>query len=410
MGAEPAAILASCLAAASLVAGVYYSVILQRIISARSWLPTLRDAHRRMAGPPVTGGVCIIIPAHNEQAVIGHAVRSVLAQEVDDLRLVLVLDRCTDGTRAEAERAAGGDPRVEIIENHDCPAGWTGKNNALRRGVEDSRGASGAARLLFIDADVTLRPGAINAAVWLADEKRLDLLTLMTTLTSDRWFERIVQPASCFELGRLFPLDRVNSDRAPRALANGQFMLFRREAYDAIGGHGRVKDELLEDIAFARVMRTRKVNRKFGCFMADGLVVCRMYRDWPTFIRGWKRIYTELLRRRVARLRRAAWRIRIIDLLCPVCAAGAIVAGAAAIARGHTLIGAGAAGVGAVTLGAMLIVLVIVYRKQHTPAAWLAMYPVGAWMTSRLLLKAASDLRRGNAISWGGLTYAREAR
>lgn len=132
-----AAILLS-LAALSLVAAVYFGVILQRMVSARRWLPTLATAAREQ-GPsgnttqPESQSVCVIIPAHNEASVIAEAVRTVLPQEVDDLRLVLVLDRCTDDTRAFAEAAAAGDPRLEIIENDNCPEGWTGKNNALRR-------------------------------------------------------------------------------------------------------------------------------------------------------------------------------------------------------------------------------------------------------------------------------------
>lgn len=408
-----AAILLS-LAALSLVAAVYFGVILQRMVSARRWLPTLATAAREQ-GPsgnttqPESQSVCVIIPAHNEASVIAEAVRTVLAQEVDDLRLVLVLDRCTDDTRAFAESAAAGDPRLEIIENDNCPEGWTGKNNALRRGAEESRGVSDADRLLFIDADVILEPGAISAAIHLADQRDLDLLSLMTTLTCDRWFERIVQPASCFELGRLFPLDRVNRDTEQRALANGQFMLFRKAAYDAIEGHHRVKHELLEDIAFARLMRTKKVNRRFGCFLADGLVVCRMYRDWPTYQRGWKRIYTELLRRRVDRLRRAAWRVRLVDIISPIAAIAGASLGAFALARGHW-IGWLPVIVGTIALANYTIVMTLIYRAQRVPLIYLPLFPIGALITSFLLSRAAKDLRTGKAISWGGMSYAREAR
>lgn len=408
MGVSPLLISALLLAGLSLGVVVYFGVILQRMIAARSWLPTLRAGLDDSATSDA-GSVCVIIPAHNERAVIAGAVRTVLDQDIADLRLVLVLDRCTDDTRAEAERAAGGDGRLEIIENDACPEGWTGKNNALRRGAEDSRGARDADRLLFVDADVVLKPGAIRAAIRLAERRDLDLLSLMTTLTCDRWFERMVQPASCFELGRLFPLDRVNRDRGARALANGQFMLFRRSAYDAIGGHHRVRDELLEDIAFAREMRRKKVNRRFGCFMADDLVVCRMYRDWPTYRRGWKRIYTELLRRRLTRLRRACWRVRYVDIAGPIFCVGAAALGAAAVSRGESL-GWIALGVGGAGLLLFLTVLAMIYRAQRVPLIWLPLFPVGAWITSRLLAEAARDLRAGRAISWGGMSYAREAR
>lgn len=415
----------ACLLLAPLVAGVlvYYAIALTRIRRARRSLPTLRQVMDRAAADAASDSavpsVCVIIPAHNEEAIIGHAVRTVLAQDIPDLRLVLVLDRCTDGTRAAALAAAeevgggsGGDGkgRLEIIENTSCPEGWTGKNNALRRGAEESRGAADADFLLFIDADVMLEPGAVRGALRLADERKLDLLSLATTLTCDLWFERIVQPACCFELGRLFPLDRVNRADNPRAMANGQFMLFRAEAYRAIDGHHRVKHEVLEDGAFARLMRTRKVNRPFGCFMADGAVVCRMYRQYDTFRRGWKRIYLEMLRRRVARLRRAAWRIRIIDIFGPAAALAMIALGAWLASAGDPLIGWGAMALGSAAFAVYVAVLWIIYRAQHVPLRWLPAYPVGAWITARLLAEAARDLRAGGSISWGGMTYQLEAR
>lgn len=415
MGAALQTAFLTTLAALAFVDAVYFGVILYRMSRARKWLPTLGSDAEFPPRPtdgcpgPAAGGVCVIIPAHNEEAVIGGAVRTVLGQAVEDLRLVLVLDRCSDRTREAAEDAAAGDPRLEIIENDACPEGWTGKNNALRRGAEESRGAGDAAHLLFVDADVILEPGAIARALALADSRDLDLLSLMTTLTCQRWFERIVQPASCFELGRLFPLDRVNRDVEPRALANGQFMLFRKSAYDAIGGHHGVKDELLEDIALARLMRRRKVSRRFGCFLADGLVVCRMYRDWPTYQRGWKRIYTELLRRRTARLTRAAWRVRLVDILSPIACVASIAMGIVMVVRENAFgwVGVGAGGAGIL---AFLIVLGVVYRAQRVPLVYLPLYPVGAWITSRLLAGAARDLRAGRPIAWGGMSYAREAR
>src|SRR5205823_291327 len=92
----------------------------------------------------------------------------------------------------------------------------------------------------------------IRACVALLERRRLDLLSLLSTLTCDTWFERLAQPAAGFELVRQYPISRANRRSNPRAFANGQFMLFRRAAYDAIGGHGAVHDELLEDLALAR--------------------------------------------------------------------------------------------------------------------------------------------------------------
>jgi chlorobactene glucosyltransferase len=59
--------------------------------------------------------------------------------------------------------------------------------------------------------------------------------------------------------------------------ANGQFMLFRRSAYEAVGGHEAVRGHLVDDVALARALRERgeKVRNRNG----RGWVVCRMYED-----------------------------------------------------------------------------------------------------------------------------------
>src|SRR5690606_10328374 len=61
----------------------------------------------------------VIIPAHDEEQLIGTAVRSVLASvyELGDLQVVVVADNCTDGTAGLAERAGATALR------HSAPGG-----------------------------------------------------------------------------------------------------------------------------------------------------------------------------------------------------------------------------------------------------------------------------------------------
>ena len=54
-------------------------------------------------------------------------------------------------------------------------------------------------------------------------------------------------------LGLGFPMEETNNPDSPVAFAAGPFMLFRREAYTAIGGHRALADEVVEDLALARL-------------------------------------------------------------------------------------------------------------------------------------------------------------
>jgi hypothetical protein len=184
-------------------------------------------------------------------------------------------------------------------------------------------------------------------------------------------------------------------------------MLFRKFSYDAIGGHRRVKDELLEDIALAQKLQHKKRPYVGGCLMADGVFRCRMYSDWPRFRRGWKRIFTEASKREPGKLASAGRRLRLTGVVFPAAALLALAAGPIVLATRADPLGWWLAGAGALGIALFFIALSLVYRAQHAPAWETLLYPIGAWRVGSILLEAARDLRRGVATEWGGRTYAR---
>ena len=422
-----AAIPLFALAGASLVCAGYYAVVAYRILRSLKRLPTLASALPLADEVAFWPSLCVVVPAHNEQDVIGALACSLREQDYPSLSVVFALDRCTDDTEAilRAELAGAGappslgrtlapaeplDPRFEIITIDNCPDDWAGKVHAAHTGVTRSAAAESADLLLFTDADTWFHPSALRAAVTLLTNRHLDLLSLLPTLTMHHWFERIVQPAAAFELIRRYPLDRLNRHSRLR-FANGQFLLFKRDAYEALGGHARVKDALLEDLAFAKLITRQKSRRRLGVLLSGGLFRCRMYADWSEFRRGWKRIYTEASHRRVKRLRRDAWRIRLLGALLPALALLTLAAGFfvwlaledAPLAI--VLVVSGALGLLGFALGAGLA-----ERTQGLPPHLVLTYPIGAWLTGSILREAAADLAAGRKTLWAGRAYAREAR
>jgi hypothetical protein len=186
-------------------------------------------------------------------------------------------------------------------------------------------------------------------------------------------------------------------------------MLFRRGLYDDIGGHERVKSELLEDIAFARHLdRVKKsMPSRWAVFLSGGMLRCRMYRSWESFRRGWKRIYAEASLRQPAQMREWAWRNRAVGGVLPLTGPLALAAGAGTLAWGDAPLGISLLSLGAAACLACGVALARVYRDQGLPA-WRALtYPVGAWMVSALLSRAAEDLETGRKTVWAGREYAR---
>ncbi|MEX2217872.1 MAG: glycosyltransferase [Phycisphaerales bacterium] len=402
-------LLAWLLDAACLALAVFWAVALFRLVRTALMVPTARAGLRL---PPPAGPappVCAVIPAHNEEATIGGLVASLRAQDYPALRVVLCLDRCTDGTLAAVRRAIGGDGRFEVVEVAACPEGWAGKVNAVAAGTATAA-ARGADLLLFADADTQLDPACIRACVALLRERRLDLLSLLSTLTCGRWFERLVQPAAGFELVREYPIVRANRRQSPRAFANGQFMLIRREAFEGAGGHEAVHDELLEDLALAR--RLADAGRPIGVFLAAGLLRCRMYETWPAFRAGWKRIFVEASHRKLGRLRRNGFYATFSGAVLPALTLlnvpwSLLLLGAGGEAASAGEMGLWLAGAGLVAWAAGNLAA---YRMAGVPLWVLPGAPVGSWLLGRIMAEAATDLRDGVPIRWAAREYVRERR
>ena len=409
----PIAIPLILLATLAVASAVFWTVVLVQVVRTRR-LPTLRDGLRspgaNLAARSATPAVCVVIPAHNEVARLPRCAATLLAQDWPNLRVVFALDRCTDGTADAVRAVIRGDPRFTVLEIAHCPEDWAGKVHACHAAVTQSGAADDAAFLLFADADTTFDPACVRAAVALTEDQGYGLLSILSTLESHAWFERVVQPAAGMELLRQYPPLRVSTGprEAQRPFANGQFLLFTRAAYDASGGHAAVRQELLEDIALAR--RAWHAGQRVGLLFADAMLHCRMYETWPQFRRGWKRIYTESANRLAPRLRQLAWRLRITGFGLPLASLLALVAGGVAFALTRDPLGLVTLLCGITGLEAMALALAAGFGLSRTALSSIPAYPLGAWLAAGIMTEAARDLEQGVATQWAGRSYAREAR
>lgn len=262
------------LLAASLLNAAMVPTVWRIIRATNGWLRV------PAAQPPGTWEaprVSLIVPARNEERSIERCVRSLLTQEYprDRVRVLVLDDRSTDRTGEILARLAAEDARLTVLTGAPLPGGWVGKCWALHQA---SRHADPGSRyLLFTDADTVHTPHMLTSVVRFAEARALDLLSLGTGQELGSWGERLFLPTILtFAVSGHGTVSEVN-DPARRAVAkaNGQFMLFRTTAYEAIGGHEAVKSEIVEDFALARL--TKRLGHRLA--LADGrdLVRVRMY-------------------------------------------------------------------------------------------------------------------------------------
>jgi hypothetical protein len=252
----------------------------------RRW--TLAPRETGQPVPPVT--VCV--PARNEEGNIGRCVGAILASEGVDLELIVVDDASTDATAAEARTAAVNDPRVRLLEGRPPAPGWSGKAWALAQAAAD------AARpwILFVDADVTLHPRALLAALAQAEAERLDLLSLFGTWSLESFWERVAIPVLGWVVRAATNLDAVNDPARPDAFANGQFILARRSAYERVGGHRAVRAEVLDDVRLAQAFK--RVASRIQLLHAPWAFRARLYRSLGEIVRGYVKNFYEGMGRR----------------------------------------------------------------------------------------------------------------
>ena len=359
---------------------------------------------------PPPGGwpkVSVVIPAHNEEALIARSVEGMRAQNYPNLHFIFVLDRCTDRTEERIREAIGDDRRFTVHPISECPSDWAGKCNAARAGARFALEA-GAEYLLFTDADVLFDPDLVQSAVALSIREHSDLLSALSTLTSNSWEEFVVQPVASLNLVRMHPTDLVNRTVNPRAFANGQFMLFTRSIYETIGGHDAVSDDLLEDIAFARLV---KASGGRGIMVnSDRMLVVSMYDSLSAMREGWKRIFIEVARRQPKRLIHWGLRSTGVGVAMPSVQAATVAFGFLALGRGDVT-GLVIALV-SVLLGvfAQLVVLCRFYSKACAPRIGILGYQIGCLLVALMMFEGAYDLIRRRPVRWGGREYTLEPR
>ena len=231
--------------------------------------------------------VSIVLPARDEATVIEACVDSLLAQDYPRIELIVVDDQSSDGTGEILNRLAGREPKLQVVHGLEPAPGWLGKNHALHQGTARASGEY----LLFVDADVVLDRRCVRASIALAESTGADLLTLVPRLITLSFWERVIQPPMLQLVLFRFQARLINDPAHPEAAsANGPFLLFRRAAYESIGGHAAVRADPVEDLALAR--RIKRSGHRLTYAIGTHLIRLRMYRSFREIWNGWSKNFS----------------------------------------------------------------------------------------------------------------------
>lgn len=220
--------------------------------------------------------VSVIVPARNEVDNLQRLLPSLQRGVGAELDVLVVDDNSTDST-SEVARALG----AQVILAGERPHGWTGKSWACHVGAR----ATHRKVLLFIDADTIQDPQAIEALL-----PRLDSASLVSAAPyhlNPSWWEKLLGP---FQILVLLSCAWDGGSR----YAIGQFLMFRRDAYEKLGGHERVRETICEDLEFATRVREAHSNRDLDhglwADLSGQIYKVRMYDSFSKFWSGWRRL------------------------------------------------------------------------------------------------------------------------
>lgn len=240
----------------------------------------------RVAGalPPVS----VLIPARNEEQGIAGCIESVLTSSGCEIEVIVLDDASTDRTAAIVSAIAARDARVKLVHAPPLPAGWNGKQHACWNLAQNARHDV----FCFIDADVRLAPEAVARMVAFLEQSRAELVSGFPRQMTGTFLERLLIPLIQYVLLGFLPMLGTRYTRLPGFAAGcGQFMMVRRDAYFAAGGHAAIRTTMHDGILLPRLLR------RHGCAtgIADlsQLASCRMYRSASEVWRGLSKNATE---------------------------------------------------------------------------------------------------------------------
>lgn len=330
--------------------------------------------------------VSVLIPARNEEAVIGDAVRSVLASRGVELELVVLDDGSTDRTAEIVAGIARADGRVRVEPAPPLPPGWCGKQHACF----ELAARAGHPLLVFVDADVRLAPDALARAAAFMDETGVELASGFPRQETETWLEKLLIPLIHWVLLGFLPMGRMRRTTSPAYAAGcGQLMVVKRSAYDATGGHRAIAASLHDGIQLPRTFRRH--GYRTDVFDAVPLASCRMYRNAREVWQGLAKNATEGLAAPPTLLP-----VTLVWTLGQLLPPGLVVAGAAG------LLPPAATGMAAAALALSYLPRLAMTRRFRQPWLGAALHPLGVLLLLAIQWYALVRSWTGRRPTWKG--------
>lgn len=217
--------------------------------------------------------ITVIIPARNEEQDLRDCVQSILNQRGVDVRILIVNDHSTDRTGEIADQLAAAEDRVHVLHDPPVQPGWLGKINALHQGLSLERGDL----IVFSDADIRHAPDCFAIAHREMMLQQLDLISFAPRFEHVSFWENALMPHVMIAGTLQFFHPGINDPSTNDAAAAGAMIMFRRAALEASGGLKEIRNEFLDDLELARLLKTNGFRTQM--WVAPELLSVRLFKS-----------------------------------------------------------------------------------------------------------------------------------
>jgi len=195
--------------------------------------------------------VSVILPARNEENFISRCLETLSAQDYKDFEIIAIDDSSEDKTGEIIEKFAKQDSKIVHVSAREKPENWMGKNWACMEGFKKVTGSL----LLFTDADTKFEKNVITLTVSHLQSEKLDALTVIPRLRCIDRITKITLPMLSTFLHSRYSALNVNNPKKKVGYFFGSFFMIKKQVYEEIGTHERVKQEIVEDGALGKITK-----------------------------------------------------------------------------------------------------------------------------------------------------------
>ncbi len=332
--------------------------------------------------------ITVIVPARNEAEALPSCLKSLLAQDYQNLHIIVVDDRSTDATGEIIDSIASQHPeKLKGIHVTELPGGWLGKTHAMALAARHAIAMHRSDYLLFTDADIIFAPETLRRSLAQAEATKADhFVTFPTPIIKTHGEGMLLGYLGVMGLWATRPWKASDPKAIRDSIGIGAFNLLRTDAYQKLGGFDALRMEILEDLTLARKVKLACLRQRVA--VAPGMVTLH----WAAGATGVVNVMTKNLF--------SIFRFRIVLVLLSclwlaLFCLGPVIFLASPFTR--------LAGVlSCISIGSLYML-----SASHSKISpWYAvLFPAGACLFLYSILRSALTTLRDGGVTWRGTFY-----